>query len=63
VDSLVTDTLRPSRTERLDRLPLLLFTVFAGCFAVASAATWGLPERRGDVLEERPVPATDGRPG
>ena len=42
---------------------VLLFAVFAGCFTVAAAATWGLPERRGDVLEETLVPATDGRPG
>jgi MFS transporter, putative metabolite:H+ symporter len=31
----------------------LLFAVFAGCFAVAAAATWGLPERRGQALVER----------
>lgn len=30
----------------------LLFAVFAGFFTVAAAATWGLPERRGEVLEE-----------
>ena len=30
----------------------LLFGVFAGFFAVAAAATWGLPERRGESLDE-----------
>lgn len=30
----------------------VLFAVFAAFFAVAAAATWGLPERRGEVLEE-----------
>ena len=32
---------------------VLLFTVFAGCFALAAVATWGLPERRGLTLDER----------
>lgn len=31
---------------------VLLFAVFAGFFALAAAATWGLPERRGEALEE-----------
>jgi len=30
----------------------LLFTVFAGCFTLAAGATWGLPERRGETLDE-----------
>ncbi|HLN79308.1 MAG TPA: MFS transporter [Nocardioidaceae bacterium] len=30
----------------------LLFAVFAGFFVLAAAATWGLPERRGEALEE-----------
>ena len=38
----------------------LLFGVFAGLFALAAAATWGLPERRGEALEEQPAPALDG---
>jgi len=29
----------------------LLFAVFAGFFLVAAAATWGLPERRGETLD------------
>ncbi len=29
----------------------LLFAVFAGFFVLAAAATWGLPERRGETLE------------
>jgi putative MFS transporter len=29
----------------------LLFAVFAGFFALAATATWGLPERRGESLE------------
>lgn len=33
----------------------LVFTVFAAFFALAAAATWGMPERRGEVLEELPV--------
>jgi putative MFS transporter len=31
---------------------LLLFAVFAGFFLLAAVATWGLPERRGEALEE-----------
>jgi putative MFS transporter len=31
---------------------VLLFAVFAGFFMLAAAATWGLPERRGEPLEE-----------
>ncbi len=38
----------------------LLFGVFAGFFAVAATATWGLPERRGERLEEHPTAALDG---
>jgi putative MFS transporter len=30
----------------------LLFVVFAGFFTVAATATWGLPERRGETLDE-----------
>jgi putative MFS transporter len=30
----------------------LLFAVFAAFFGLAAAATWGLPERRGEALEE-----------
>jgi MFS transporter, putative metabolite:H+ symporter len=30
----------------------LLFAVFAAFFMLAAAATWGLPERRGEALEE-----------
>jgi putative MFS transporter len=30
----------------------LLFAVFAACFAVAAAASWALPERRGEALTE-----------
>jgi putative MFS transporter len=30
----------------------LLFAVFAGFFLVAAGVTWGLPERRGEALEE-----------
>jgi putative MFS transporter len=37
----------------------LLFAVFAAFFGLAAAATWGLPERRGETLEERLVPALD----
>ncbi len=33
----------------------LVFTVFAAFVALAAAATWGMPERRGEVLEELPV--------
>jgi putative MFS transporter len=29
----------------------LLFAVFAGFFALAAAATWGLPERRGEPID------------
>ncbi len=35
----------------------LLFGVFAGFFLLAAAATWGLPERTGEPLEELLVPA------
>ncbi|MGY1754620.1 MFS transporter [Blastococcus sp. SYSU D01042] len=38
----------------------LVFGVFAGFFALAALASWGLPERRGQALEEdvaAPVPA------
>jgi putative MFS transporter len=35
----------------------LLFAVFAGFFLLAAAATWGLPERTGEPLEEQLVPA------
>ena len=31
---------------------VLLFAVFAVFFALAAAATWGMPERRGETLEE-----------
>jgi putative MFS transporter len=31
---------------------VLLFAVFAGFFLLAAVATWGLPERRGEALEE-----------
>lgn len=31
---------------------VLLFAVFAVFFAIAAAATWGMPERRGETLEE-----------
>jgi putative MFS transporter len=31
---------------------VLLFAVFAGFFFIAAAATWGLPERTGEPLEE-----------
>jgi putative MFS transporter len=31
---------------------VLLFGVFAAFFALAAAATWGLPERRGEALDE-----------
>ena len=31
---------------------VLLFVVFAGFFGLAAAATWGLPERRGEALVE-----------
>jgi MFS transporter, putative metabolite:H+ symporter len=34
-----------------------LFAVFAAFFAVAAAATWGLPERRGEALEDASPPA------
>lgn len=32
---------------------VLLFAVFGGFFVLAAAATWGLPERAGEPLEER----------
>jgi putative MFS transporter len=32
---------------------VLLFAVFAGFFLLAAGATWGLPERAGEPLEER----------
>lgn len=32
---------------------VLLFAVFGGFFLIAAAATWGLPERAGEPLEER----------
>jgi MFS transporter, putative metabolite:H+ symporter len=32
----------------------LLFGVFAAFFAVAAVATWGLPERRGETLDQAP---------
>ena len=36
---------------------LLLFVVFAGFFGLAAAATWGLPERRGEgLVEDSPKP-------
>jgi MFS transporter, putative metabolite:H+ symporter len=35
----------------------LLFAVFAGFFVMAALATWGLPERRGEALEEDLVAA------
>jgi putative MFS transporter len=35
----------------------LLFGVFAGFFVLAAAATWGLPERTGEPLEEQLVSA------
>ena len=42
----------------------LLFAVFAGFFTVAAIATWGLPERRGETLDEQvaegPSRALDG---
>lgn len=31
----------------------LLFAVFAGCFALAATAAWGVPERRGETLAEQ----------
>ena len=31
---------------------VLLFAVFAAFFAVAAVATWGMPERRGETLDE-----------
>jgi putative MFS transporter len=34
---------------------VLLFAVFAAFFLMAAAATWGLPERAGQPLEERPA--------
>jgi putative MFS transporter len=34
----------------------LLFAVFAGFFALAALATWGLPERRGEALDAGPEP-------
>jgi putative MFS transporter len=34
----------------------LLFTVFAAFFGLAALATWGLPERRGEALEETLAP-------
>ena len=42
----------------------LLFGVFAAFFTVAAAATWGLPERRGETLDETLADAVgplDGR--
>jgi putative MFS transporter len=33
----------------------LLFAVFAAFFGLAAAATWGLPERRGEALEPEPA--------
>jgi MFS transporter, putative metabolite:H+ symporter len=33
----------------------LLFGVFAAFFGIGAAATWGLPERRGEALEADPV--------
>jgi MFS transporter, putative metabolite:H+ symporter len=35
----------------------VVFAVFAAFFAVAAAATWGLPERRGEALEDASSPA------
>jgi putative MFS transporter len=34
----------------------LTFATFAAFFVVAALATWGLPERRGQSLDDRPVP-------
>jgi MFS transporter, putative metabolite:H+ symporter len=34
----------------------VLFAVFAAFFALAAVATWGLPERRGEVLDESSSP-------
>jgi putative MFS transporter len=43
----------------------LVFGVFAAFFVLASLATWGLPERRGQSLDDAapaPVPTGGGRP-
>ena len=39
----------------------LLFAVFAGFFGLAAAATWGVPERRGERLTDVLGPPSDSR--
>ena len=34
------------------RYTVMRLMIFAGFFALAAAATWGLPERRGEPLAE-----------